>query len=200
MATERARIAVLASHGGTTLQALIDAVEQGTLNGELVLVISNNSTSGALTRARTAGIAALHLSGHTHPEPGAEDIAITTALQDAAADWVVLAGYMKRLQPITLRDWQGHLINTHPALLPRHGGRGCYGDRVHQAVLDQKETHTGVTIHRVTSEYDRGPILAQARVPVLAGDNLSTLRERVQRLEKPLLIWTLNQCISGAAD
>lgn len=189
---------MLASHGGTTLQALIDAAADGSLHGSIVLVISNNSASGALVRARAAGIEALHLSGRTHPEPGAEDLAMTTALKAAAADWVVLAGYMKQLQPRTLTDWKGRLINTHPALLPRHGGRGYYGERVHQAVLDAGESDTGVTVHRVTGDYDRGPILAQARVAVLPEDDTTTLQERVQRTEKPLLVWTLNQCIDGA--
>lgn len=193
-----ARLAVLASHGGSTLQGIMDACADGELAANVVLVISNNSGSGALARARAAGIEGQHISGAVYPGADSEDAAIANALTAAGPDWVVLAGYMKRLQPQTLSQWQQRMINTHPALLPKHGGRGCYGDRVHAAVLEAREPLTGVTVHRVSESYDRGVILAQAAVPVeIERDSVESLRSRLQTVERRLLIWTLQHCIAG---
>lgn len=193
-----ARLAVLASHGGSTLQGIIDACAGGELRARVVLVISNNSGSGALARAKAAGIEGQHISSAVHTGASSEDAAIANALTTASPDWVVLAGYMKQLQPETLGQWQQRMINTHPALLPKHGGRGCYGDRVHAAVLEAREPLTGVTVHRVSEGYDRGNILAQAAVPVEVGrDSIETLRSRLQAVERGLLIWTLGHCIAG---
>ena len=119
------RIGVLASGEGTTLQALLDAFGDGAAAAKVVLVISNNSQSGALRRARAAGIAGLHLSSHTHPDEGSLDAAICRALVDARVDVVLLAGYMKKLGPAVLRQFDGRVLNTHPALLPDYGGPGA---------------------------------------------------------------------------
>ena len=162
-----------------------------------MLVISNNSSSGALARAHHHGIKALHVSGRTHPAAGAEDQAIVQALEVVEPDLVVLAGYMKRLGTPTLRAFAGRIINTHPALLPKHGGQGFYGDRVHQAVLDAGDTESGATVHLVDGEYDRGSVLQQAIVPVLPDDDLSALRARVQAAERKLLIDTLAQQLTA---
>tara|TARA_Y100001934_G_scaffold281815_1_gene392928 strand:+ start:4191 stop:4676 length:486 start_codon:yes stop_codon:yes gene_type:complete len=124
------RIATLCSHGGSILQAVIDAIEGGTLDAQIVLVISNNSRAEAIRRATRHGIPTLHLSSHTHPDEAARDAALTSALAESAADWVLLAGYMKKLGPQTLARFPQRILNTHPALLPKHGGRGFYGRRV----------------------------------------------------------------------
>ena len=185
------RIAVLASHGGSILQAAMDACGSGVLNAEVVAVISNNSGSMALRRARGAGIATRHLSGHTHPQPAALDAAICATLQEARPDWVLLAGYMKKLGPQTLDAFQGRILNVHPALLPKHGGRGFYGRRVHQAVVDAGDAETGATVHLVDADYDTGPVVAQVRVPVKAGDRAQDVEQRVQRAERQLVVDTL---------
>ena len=187
------RIAVLASHGGSVLQAVIDACARHELEAAVVLVISNNSTSGALARAAEHGIAGLHLSGATHPDSAALDAAMTEALEAAQADWVLLAGYMKKLGPMMLERFRHRIINTHPALLPKFGGQGFYGRRVHEAVLDAGERETGATVHLVDAEYDSGPILAQVRVPVRAGDTVESVEERVKAAERNLLIATLRE-------
>jgi len=185
------RIAVLASHGGSVLQAVIDAIEAGGLPVEVVLVISNNSQSQALTRAVVHGIATMHLSGRTHPDPDDLDTAMTGVLQTSDPDWILLAGYMKRLGPRTLAAFRNKILNTHPALLPRHGGKGFYGRHVHQAVLEAGDTESGATVHLVDGEYDSGPILSQVRVPVKSIDNAQTLEERVQVAERKLIVATL---------
>lgn len=185
-------IAVLASHFGSTLQALLDAHHAGRLAVMPRLVISNNSGSEALKRAERAGLVALHLSSATHPGPGALDRAIVAALEAHGIDLVVLAGYMKKLGQGVLERYSGRILNTHPALLPKFGGKGMYGNRVHEAVLAAGERESGATIHLVDSDYDTGAVVAQVRVPVLPSDDAEALAERVKQAEKQLLIETLD--------
>lgn len=185
------RIGVLASHGGSVLQAIMDACASGEIPAQVTLVLSNNSAARALERARANGIDSIHLSSQTHPESEALDQAMVSALQSAKVDWVVLAGYMKQLGPKTLAAYRDRILNTHPALLPKFGGAGFYGRRVHQAVLDAGEKESGATVHLVEGDYDTGPILAQVRVPVHADDTVEALEERVKVAERRLIITTL---------
>jgi phosphoribosylglycinamide formyltransferase 1 len=193
-------LAVLASHEGTTLQAVLAACAAGTIGARVALVISNNADSGALRRARAAGVETLHLSGRTHPDPRALDSAICAALERHRADLVLLAGYMKRLGPRTLERFAGRVVNTHPALLPRFGGQGMYGARVHEAVLAARERSSGATIHLVEDAYDAGPVIAQVRVPVEAADTVATLAARVQQAERALLVRVLGEFASGTRE
>lgn len=185
------RIAVLASHGGSILQAVLDACDNGELAARVVLVVSNNSNARALARARRAGVATVHLSSVTHTDARALDTAMVDALREARADWVLLAGYMRKLGTRMLDVYGGRIVNTHPALLPNHGGPGLFGRRVHEAVLAAGDRETGATLHLVEAEYDSGPILAQVRVPVCAGDDAVTLEERVKAAERRLVVDTL---------
>ncbi len=194
------RLAVLASHEGATLQAVLDAVGEGRIAGCVAVVVSNNRESGALRRARAAGVGAVHLSSVTHPDPGELDRAILTALTDARADVVLLAGYMKKLGPDLLGEYGGRIVNTHPALLPKFGGKGMYGDRVHEAVLASRDAETGVSIHLVDAEYDTGPVLAQCRVPVLAGDSVADLAARVRAREKDFVVEVLGRIADGELE
>ena len=147
------------------------------------MVISNNGEAGALARAGRESIPHYHLSAKTHPSPDALDQAILDALLAHAVDIVILAGYMKKLGDRTLARYDGAVLNIHPALLPKFGGQGMYGIRVHEAVLAAGETESGVTIHLVAGEYDSGTVIAQATVPVLPGDSPQSLAERVLKLE-----------------
>jgi phosphoribosylglycinamide formyltransferase-1 len=190
------RLAVIASHEGTTLQSVLDAVADGRLAATVGVVIANNRESGALRRARAARVPALHLSSVTHPDRDDLDGAILTALKDARADLVLLAGYMKKLGPRVLTSFAGRILNTHPALLPKFGGQGMYGDRVHAAVLAAGEAETGVSIHLVDAEYDAGPVVAQCRVPVLPSDTVAQLAARVQAREREFVVETLASWIA----
>ncbi len=190
------RIAVLASHQGTTLQAVLDACAQGSLDAEVVLVVSNNSASGAMQRARKAGVKVAHISSQTHNNAKDQDEALLTALQDAGAEWVLLLGYMKKLGVQTLAAYNGHILNTHPALLPKFAGKGFFGRKVHEAVLAARETESGATVHLVDTDYDTGPLLSQVRVPVHADDTVDALEARVKTAEQKLLIDTLAELIS----
>lgn len=191
------KIGVLASHEGTTLQAVLDACASGSLVAQVALVISNNSGSGALRRAAAAGVPALHLSGAAHPDPAELDAAIRDALVAARVDVVFLAGYMKKLGPRVLEAFAGRLLNTHPALLPKFGGAGMYGMNVHRTVLAAGERESGPSLHLVDGDYDTGAVLSQRRVPVLPGDTPETLAARVQECERELVVDVLRELASG---
>jgi phosphoribosylglycinamide formyltransferase 1 len=190
-------IAVLASHAGTVLQAIIDACEAGQLPANVCLIVSNNSQSGAHQRAERHNIPFQHLSSQTHSDAEQLDRAVCNALESHGAQLVFLAGYMKKLGDHTLRRFRGRILNTHPSLLPRFGGQGMYGSRVHQAVIAAGDQQSGVTVHLVDAEYDTGPIVAQCAVPVLAGDTPEALAARVQTREREFVVETLARIVSG---
>ena len=178
------------------MQAIIDACTQGRLDATACVVISNNSESMALQRARKAGIPGYHISAATHPGTE-EDREILRVLRRHDVDTVILAGYMKRIGPQTLAAYLGRILNIHPALLPKFGGRGMYGKRVHEAVLNSGERVTGVTVHVVDDLYDHGRILAQRDVPVREGDTADSLAERVLQEEHRLYPETLRRIAAG---
>ena len=190
-------IGFLASHNGSNMQAIIDAYNSGGLQAVPVVVISNNNGSGAIVRAKQEGIPSYHLSSKTHPKPEELDEAILEVLLKHKVDIVVLAGYMKKLGPKTLSRYAGSVINIHPALLPKYGCKGMYGIRVHEAVLAAGEYLTGVTIHIVDEEYDKGPVIAQAWVSIEDADTPETLQERVLEQEHSLYPHTLQKIASG---
>jgi len=191
------RIGVLASGAGTTLQAVIDACIGGRLPATIAVVITNNSQSGAVARAQRHSIPWVHLSSKTHRDPRRLDDAIRDTLTRADVNFVLLAGYMKKLGPNTLRAFSRRIVNTHPALLPRHSGQGMYGSRVHAAVLASGDTVTGVSAHVADAEYDTGRVLEQREVPVQPGDDVRSLSERVQRCEREFIVDVLGRIADG---
>lgn len=173
-----ARIAVLASGGGTNLQAILDHFASiPNPAGTVVLVVSNREKSGALERARAAGIPTEVFDATDNGS------ALLALLDKAAADLIVLAGYLKHVPDNVTRRYHGRIINIHPGLLPDFGGPGMYGSRVHAAVLASGATSTGLTIHFVDDEYDHGPVIAQWRVRVKIDDTAESLAERVLAAE-----------------
>lgn len=176
-----ARIAVLASGGGSNLQALLDHLAGPAGGaGQVVWVGSDKAGCGALARAERAGAA-------THVVTDARDSgSLIETLDRVGADVLVLAGYLKLVPAAVVGAFRGRLLNVHPALLPAFGGPGMYGQRIHAAVLAHGAMITGVTVHFVDEEFDRGPIIAQWPVPVLPGDTPETLGARVLRVEHRL--------------
>ncbi len=173
-----ARIAVLASGGGTNLQAIIDYYAGiGNPAGSIVLVASNRAQAGALKRARAAGIPAEVFDATD------DGTSLGTLLRQRSVGLVVLAGYLKHIPVSIIRDYRGRIINIHPGLLPDFGGPGMYGARVHAAVLASGATTTGLTIHFVDDEYDHGPVIAQWRVRVKIDDTAESLAGRVLSAE-----------------
>jgi len=197
---KKIKLGFLASGRGSNMLAIIDNCKAGKLNAEPVVVISNNADAGALEYARDAGIPAFHLSINTHADPSRLDDEITKTLKSHAVNWLILAGYMKKIGPRLLGEFRGKILNIHPSLLPRHGGQGMYGLRVHEAVLASGESETGVTIHMVDGEYDQGRILAQEKVSVEADDDPAILAARVLKVEHQLYSDTLRDIIEGRID
>lgn len=173
-------VAVLASGGGSNLQALLDACATPNAPARVALVVTDRP-AGAEERARQAGVATHRLARH---DDAAELLGV---LETHGIRFVVLAGYLRLIPAPVVEAYEGRMVNIHPALLPAFGGRGMYGKRVHEAVLASGATVSGATVHLVTREYDRGPILAQWPVPVLAGDTPDTLQQRVLAVEHRLL-------------
>ena len=182
------------------MQAVIDACREGSLDAEPCVVISNNSRSRALLRAADAGIPHYHVSTITHPDDDARDRAIVDILERHGVDLVVLGGYMKELGPQTIARFRNRIVNVHPALLPKFGGRGFFGLAVHEAVLASGDRVTGATIHRVDEQIDQGAVLAQRKVAVEDGDTPETLAERVLAVEHSLYVDTLHRIASGEID
>lgn len=193
-------IAFFASHGGSNMQALIDASKSGRLKSKPALVISNNSNSKALDRAVKEEIPNFHISSNTHPDDNVRTQYIIKLFELYKINLVVLAGYMKKLPDEVINKVNGRVLNIHPALLPKFGGEGMYGMKVHQAVLDAKETESGVTVHLVDSEYDRGRILLQRTVPVNIDDTPETLAARVLEIEHRIYPEVIEMIESGKIE
>jgi phosphoribosylglycinamide formyltransferase-1 len=174
------RIAVAVSGRGSNLEALLRALGPGA-PARVVLVLSNRSDAGALARAAAHAVPAEVL---TEPADAADWLG---RLERHRVDLLVLAGYLKLVPLEVVARYRGRILNVHPALLPAFGGRGMYGHRVHQAVLASGARESGATVHLVDEVYDRGAILAQARVPVLPGDDAERLATRVLEAEHRLL-------------
>jgi phosphoribosylglycinamide formyltransferase 1 len=187
----------LASHEGSNMQAIVDACRAGDLNAVPAVVISNNADARALVRAEREGISHYHLSSATHPSAEDLDRAILDALSRRGVTIVILAGYMKKIGPRVLERFRSRILNIHPALLPKYGGKGMYGRNVHEAVLKAGEKETGVTVHLVDGEYDTGRIVSQCRVPVLPGDTVDTLAGRVLETEHRFFVETLRKIGKG---
>lgn len=194
---KRLNIAFLASHGGSNMQAIINSINQGKLDANPVVVISNNSNSKALQRARDENIAHFHLSEKTYSAPDELDTKIVNILKKYQVDLVILAGYMKKIGQNTLKTFQNRILNIHPALLPKYGGKGMYGMRVHEAVLKSGDTQSGVTVHLIDDQYDNGPILNQEKVDVFNTDTVETLAARVLKCEHRLYAKTIGKIVSG---
>ena len=181
-------LVVFASGSGTTLQAIIDAISQKKLDAKINLVISNNPEAYALTRAKNSGIETYIIKNKTLEE---QDIELTNILSNFTVDLIVLAGYLKKIGPKLIKQYK--IINTHPSLLPKFGGKSMYGMKVHQAVVDAKEKISGVTLHWVNSNYDEGDIIAQTTVEVLPTDTAEDVAKKVQAVEKIQLVEELQK-------
>ena len=171
------KVAVLLSGSGRTLENFFAKMESGELPVEIVAVVSSRPGVRGLDIASEHGVPAAAFRRKDYPDKEGHNEAINTWLGTHAPDLIVLAGYLSYY--IKPASFEGPVVNIHPALLPKYGGKGYYGDKVHQAVLEAGETETGCTVHLVDEVYDNGKILGQQKVPVLPGDDLHTLASRV---------------------
>lgn len=188
-------LAFLATNSGTSMRAIVAAISAGELAATPVLIVSNKKESAALAFARDHAIAHQHIP--TMKDEAGADAALCAALKDARADLVILSGYLRKLGPLTLAAFQGRILNTHPALLPKYGGQGFYGRRVHEAVIAAGERETGATIHVVDEEYDHGPVIAQHIIPIDSVDDAESIERKVTAAEPAFFVQTLKRIASA---
>lgn len=191
------KLGFLASHGGSSMKAILDAIALGGLRASACVVIANNADAPALAYARAVGVPAYHLSETKLGGAAEADRAIAETLAQRGVELVVLSGYLRKLGPETLARFHGRILNIHPGPLPKYGGRGLYGRHVHAAVIAAGESKSGITIHVVDEEYDHGPVVARREVPVERGDTAETLAARVQAEEPSFFVETLRQIAEG---
>lgn len=186
-------LAVFASGSGTTLQSVIDAIEKKELNAKIELVLSDKENCYALERAKLASIPTHVIQATSFEEMDQE---LVTILSPYPVDLIVLAGYLRMIGPSLIEHYR--IINTHPSLLPKFGGKGMYGMKVHTAAWEAKETFTGPTIHFVNNEYDKGNIISQTKVEIKPTDTPEVISSKVQAIEKIQLVEVLKQFVNGS--
>jgi phosphoribosylglycinamide formyltransferase-1 len=187
-------IGVLVSGGGSNFEALVAAARRGEIpRADFRLLISNKPGAGALDRAARLGVPARVFDPKTFPDRGACFDAVADALLEKGVRVVCLAGFLLKVEPNFIRRFPGRILNIHPALLPKFGGKGMYGRHVHEAVLAAGEKESGCTVHLVDDEFDHGPAIARAKVPVVPGDTAEGLAARVLEQEHRLYPAALRQ-------
>jgi phosphoribosylglycinamide formyltransferase-1 len=190
-------IAVFASGRGSNFQAILDAIEAGMLPAQIVVLISNNADAGAFDIARAHCIPTQHLSQKIFPSEAALAEAILQVLDRHHADFIVLAGYMKKIPAPVVQRYRNRIINIHPALLPAFGGAGMYGHHVHEAVIASGQKISGATVHLVDEEYDRGPIVMQKTIDLAPGETADSLAAKVLQIEHEIFPLTLKAFAEG---
>lgn len=193
----KAKVAVLASGDGSNFEAIVNATRADRLGAEIVGLLTNRLDCGALLRAERLKIPSAKIvrAGFSSPEEWNQ--AILTQLQNWQAEWIVLAGYTGLIGPSILAAYPNRVVNSHPSLLPKFGGKGMYGNKVHAAVLDAKELETGITVHLLNERFDEGPVVAQTRVKIESNDTMETLAERVKACERNFYPTVLQDLLTG---
>ena len=191
------KLGFLVSHGGSSMRAIVAAIRAGDLAAEARLVVSNNGDCAALEFARAEGLAWRHISAMTEDGAKAADLAIAEAMQAADVELVVLSGYLRKLGPETLARYRGRILNIHPGLLPKYGGQGMYGRRVHEAVAAAGESVSGASVHLVDGDYDTGPVIAQRTITVAPTDGAEDIERKVMAAEPGLFVETLAKIARG---
>ena len=185
-------LVVFASGNGSTLQAIIDSIHNHELEAQIDLVVSDNANAYALERAKANHIETYIIQNKNFAQ---RDLELSHILSKFSINLIVLAGYLKMIGPNLLEKYT--IINTHPSLLPKYGGKGMHGMHVHEAVIEAHEKYSGATIHFVNQEYDKGNIISQTQVEILPSDTAETLSQKVQAAEKIQLIQVLNRFVDG---
>jgi phosphoribosylglycinamide formyltransferase-1 len=190
------KLGFLASNNGTSMRAIIAAIEAGTLRAEARLVVSNKRDAPALAFAAAHGVPTRAIP--TVADPEAADAKLAAAFQAAGAELIVCSGYLRKLGPQTLRAYAGRVLNIHPAPLPRFGGEGMYGRRVHEAVAAAGVPESAVTVHVVDAEYDHGPTVLALPVALAPGDDAVTIEAKVTSAEAGVFVEVVRRISAGA--
>jgi phosphoribosylglycinamide formyltransferase-1 len=189
------KLGFLASGNGSSARAIVGAILAGDLAAQARLMVSNNRSAPALAFAADAGVPALCIP--TQGDPDAADARLAEAMLRNGVEVIVLSGYLRQLGPRTLGQYSGRILNIHPGPLPAFGGHGMYGRRVHEAVIAAGVAESGICIHLVEEEYDRGPVIARRAAPVEPGDTPERLEARVTALEPAFFVETLGRIARG---
>jgi phosphoribosylglycinamide formyltransferase-1 len=188
----------LASGNGSSARAIVRAIQAGELVATPRLMVSNNRSAPALAFAEAEGLPALCIP--TQGDADAADARLADEMTAHNVDLIVLSGYLRHLGPRTLSRFAGRILNIHPGPLPEFGGQGMYGRRVHEAVVAAGVSESGIVIHLVDEEYDRGPAVARRSVPVMSGDTAESLEARVTALEPAFFVETLQRIARGELE
>jgi len=184
------KLALLASYNGSVLEPILEAISDKKLPLEVSLIISNNTNAAVLTKAKKYQIPHALINKQTSKDP---DSTLFEILKKEAIDIILLAGYMKKVPPLLTENF--FILNSHPALLPNYGGKGMYGRYVHEAVIRNRESKSGVTVHRVNEEYDSGALILQKSCMVDKDETVQTLEAKVKKLEKEAVVEALELCL-----
>ena len=195
MINSSVNLGFLSSGNGSSARAIVAAIEAGALDARACLMVSNKKDAPALAFAAQAGIPIVVIP--TKSDPDAADARLLEVMQAHGVNLIVLSGYLRQLGPRTLAAYRNRVLNIHPGPLPRFGGAGMYGRRVHEAVIAAGVAQSGITVHLVDEEYDRGPTLDERSVPVEPGDSPETLERRVTSLEPAFFVQTLGRIARG---
>jgi len=177
------------------MRAVVGAIDQGHLSAEACLIVSNKEESMALTFGRDHSIPVAFIP--TAVDPDSADLQLCERLRAVDTELVILSGYLRKLGRRTLSAFEGRILNVHPALLPRYGGKGMYGRRVHEAVIAAGDAETGASIHLVDAEYDHGRVVAIRKVPINPFETAADIEARVMRAEQELFVETVRQISVG---
>ena len=177
------KLGILASHNGSGFQAIYKAISEKELDIQITLVISNNTNAVALQNAKKYNLNNFLVNSKTDESP---DEKIYSLLKEHECEYVFLSGYMKKLPSKVINEFK--VLNSHPSLLPKYGGSGMYGRYVHQAVIKNAEAESGVSIHKVSEEYDEGEILLQKKLTISQGESVDSLELKIKELEKLAII------------
>ena len=196
MKTQRLKLGFLASANGSSARAIVAAIQIGALAAEARLMVSNNRTAAALSFAREVGVPATCIP--TQADPEAADARLVEEMVRHDVELIVLSGYLRQLGPQILARYADRILNIHPGPLPEFGGHGMYGRRVHEAVVASGAQVSGICIHLVDAEYDRGPVLARKEVPLEPGESAESLERRVTAMEPAFYVETLRRIAEGS--
>ncbi len=189
------KLAILVSGRGSNMSAIIDACEQDRISASVEIVLSNNADAKALSIAKEKRINTVYISSQTHTNPEQLDAVMRNTLLKHNIDLIILAGFMKKIGPKVLSEFEGKILNIHPSLLPKYGGKGFYGMNIHRAVVDAGDKESGATIHLVCGDYDDGKILAQETVTLNEEDTPESLAKKILKIEHGLYVKTIQEII-----
>lgn len=192
------RLTLLCSHRGTLYSYIHDLLQKEHLPVDIVKVICNNASAPVVAEANRRGTSVFVIGGALYQNEEIRDRKIMETLDESSPDWILLAGYLRRLGPLTVGKWSGRIVNIHPSLLPKYGGQGMFGEAVHQAVLKGGDSISGVSLHLVDNNYDTGPVIGQKSFALNHSESLESLVQKVAQAEKDLIReWISNM---GAAS